>query len=246
MDIREFTNSLFGAMTVLVDTDTKEPWFFGTEVAIYLGYSNVWDAISKHVDAEDIRKYTFKECPVEDRTRIWGPSDFRAKILINESGMYALAFSSRLPAAKDFRRWVTHTVLPEIRSNGGYILGQEDLDPKEMKELRANVHALSEKVVYLRKRRRELRTEVSQLRQDKRDLKQKNKMFRSEAAEQMAYYIRLIQECAELEDEIQRMKNILHVRTIKKTSEESEAEKAKEQMYTVDREGFIVIKKNIF
>ena len=62
----------------------------------------------------------------------------------------------------------------------------------------------------------------------------------------MAYYIRLIQECAELEDEIQRMKNILHVRTIKKTSEESEAEKAKEQMYTVDREGFIVIKKDIF
>lgn len=71
-------------------------------------------------------------------------------------------------------------------------------------------------------------------------------MFRSEAAEQMDYYIRLIQECAELEDEIQRMKNILHIRTVKKASEESEVERAKKQMYTVDREGFIVIKKDIF
>ena len=63
----------------------------------------------------------------------------------------------------------------------------------------------------------------------------------------MDYYIRLIQECADLEDEVQRMKNILHIRTVKKpgVDEDSEAERAKRKMYTVDREGFVVIKTDV-
>lgn len=242
MDIRSFCSEMFGAMVVFVDPATMEPWFLGTEITTALGYVNLWGAISRHVDPEDIKRLNYKDVDPDTRSAIWAPSDFRPKVLVNESGMYALAFSSTLETAKDFRRWVTHTVLPEIRRNGGYVLGQEDLDPKEMEELRDSVRALSDKVAYLKKRRRELRTEVSKLQQDKRDLKQKNKVCCSEAAEQMDYYIRLIQECADLEDEVQRMKNILHIRTVNGVDEESEVEKARKRMYTVDREGFVIVK----
>lgn len=246
MDIRSFCNKMFGSMIVFVDPATGEPWFLGTEITTALGYVNLWGAISRHVDPEDIRRLNYKDVAPDIRSVIWAPSDFRPKVLVNESGMYALAFSSTLETAKEFRRWVTHTVLPEIRNNGGYILGQEELDPKEMEELRDSVRVLSDKVAYLKKRRRELRVEVSKLQQDKKDLKQKNKVCCSEAAEQMDYYIRLIQECADLEDEVQRMKNILHVRTVKSdVDEESEAERAKRKMYTVDREGFVVIKTDV-
>lgn len=241
INVRTFCNALFGNMMVLEDSESGEPWFFSTEVAGALGYSNVWDAITKHVDPEDIRKLPYKECPPELRPGIWAPSDFRAKVLINESGVYALAFSSRLATARDFRRWVTKEVLPEIRKNGGYVLGQEELDPEELETLRGTVRKLSEQVSYLRSRRRILRQEAGQLKQEKRDLKQKNKVLRSEASAQMDYYLGLIDECAKMEDEIQRMKNILHIRTVKKSDAESEAEKSVRDAYSVNSEGFRVV-----
>lgn len=246
MDIRTFMNQIFGTLHIMIDSQ-RGLCFFAAEVLSYLGYSNPADILAKKVDAEDKWLLSYKECPPEFRSMIWTTTNLRSKVLINESGFYTLVLSSKLPEAQSFRRWVTHTVLPEIRKNGGYILGQEDLDPKELEELRDSVRALSDKVAYLTKRRRELRVEVSKLQQDKKDLKQKNKVCCSEAAEQMDYYIRLIQECADLEDEVQRMKNILHIRTVKKpgVDEDSEAERAKRKMYTVDREGFVVIKTDV-
>ena len=84
--------------------------FVGKDVATALGYSNVRDALSKHVDSED--KGVAKCDTLGGAQKI---------TLINESGLYSLILSSKLPQAKAFKRWVTSEVLPQIRMTGGYI-----------------------------------------------------------------------------------------------------------------------------
>ena len=84
--------------------------FVGKDVATALGYSNVRDALSKHVDSED--KGVAKCDTLGGAQKI---------TLINESGLYSLILSSKLPQAKAFKRWVTSEVLPQIRKTGGYI-----------------------------------------------------------------------------------------------------------------------------
>ena len=84
--------------------------FVGKDVATALGYSNTRDALSKHVDAEDKGTVAIRDTAYETRVT-----------LINESGLYSLILSSRLPQAKAFKRWVTAEVLPQIRKTGGYI-----------------------------------------------------------------------------------------------------------------------------
>ncbi len=102
-----FNNSEFGAIrTVEID---GEPWLVGKDVATALGYSNTKDALARHVDSEDKRG-----------SRIPTPSGEQEMTIINESGMYSLVLSSKLPGAKKFRRWVTAEVLPSIRKTGGY------------------------------------------------------------------------------------------------------------------------------
>lgn len=86
------------------------PYFVGKEVALALGYSNTNDALIRHVDEED--KLT---------SRITMSGQKREVIMINESGIYALIFSSKLPEAKKFKHWVTHEVLPQIRQYGMYL-----------------------------------------------------------------------------------------------------------------------------
>ena len=102
-----FNNSEFGAIrTVEID---GEPWLVGKDVATALGYRNPKDALARHVDSEDKRG-----------SRIPTPSGEQEMTIINESGMYSLVLSSKLPGAKKFRRWVTAEVLPSIRKTGGY------------------------------------------------------------------------------------------------------------------------------
>ena len=84
--------------------------FVGKDVASALGYSNTRDALSKHVDAEDKGTVAIRDTAYETRVT-----------LINESGLYSLILSSKLPQAKAFKRWVTAEVLPQIRQTGGYI-----------------------------------------------------------------------------------------------------------------------------
>ena len=98
-----------------------EPWFVGKDVAEVLGYSNTRDALDRHVDAEDRR--------VSGITTSGGLQNMA---VINESGLYSLILSSKLPTAKEFKRWVTSEVLPSIRKNGGYIAGQEHLTETEL------------------------------------------------------------------------------------------------------------------
>ena len=110
----------FGELrTVEID---GEPWFVGKDVATALGYADVNKAVAMHVENED-KKLNDKSSPSFGQ---------RGATLINESGLYSLILSSRLPSAKEFKHWVTSEVLPSIRKNGAYIRNQENMTPAEI------------------------------------------------------------------------------------------------------------------
>lgn len=106
--LQVFRNNEFGQIRTLRIDD--EPWFVGKDVAEALGYSNTRDALSKHVDDED-----------KSDVAIHDGSQNRNMTIINESGLYSLILSSKLPSAKKFKRWVTSEVLPTIRKHGAYM-----------------------------------------------------------------------------------------------------------------------------
>ncbi len=118
-EIQIFSNEEFGEIRTLAIDD--EPWFVGKDVVEILGYTNPSKALADHVDDEDKLN--------NDSLSSLGQ---RGGWLINESGLYSLIMSSKLPAAKKFKRWVTSEVLPSIRKNGGYIAGQESMTPAEL------------------------------------------------------------------------------------------------------------------
>lgn len=100
----------FNGYTVRVIIDENGlPWFIGKDVATALGYTNSRKAIADHVDTDDKNTVTIRD-------GIGNPN----KTVINESGVYSLVMSSQLPAAKEFKRWVTAEVLPSIRQTGSY------------------------------------------------------------------------------------------------------------------------------
>jgi len=117
-ELQTFKNQEFGSVRTLVINN--EPWFIGKDVADVLGYKNQRDAISKHVDSED--KNTVA---IHDGITRGNPN----QTIINESGLYSLVLSSKLPSAKKFKRWVTSEVLPALRKTGQYqvkeLSGQE-------------------------------------------------------------------------------------------------------------------------
>ena len=88
------------------------PWLVGKDVAQALGYKNPREAIRTHVDDED-----------KGVSEILTPGGIQSVTIINESGLYSLVLSSKLPSARRFRRWVTSVVLPSIRSTGSYSTG---------------------------------------------------------------------------------------------------------------------------
>ena len=105
-----FSHPQFG--TVRTIEISGEPWFVGKDVATALGYANPSNAVSVHVDKEDKTSYLIQV----------SGSNYKANTaLINESGLYALIVSSKLPSSKEFKHWVTAEVLPSIRKTGGYV-----------------------------------------------------------------------------------------------------------------------------
>ena len=109
-ELTTFTNAEFGNVrTVQIDS---EPWFVGKDIAAALGYSNPQKAIRDHVDDEDKT--------VNDSFTVNGT----ALTIINESGLYSLILSSKLPGAKRFKRWITSEVLPALRETGRYEMPQ--------------------------------------------------------------------------------------------------------------------------
>lgn len=130
-ELKIFENEAFGKIRTLVIDE--EPWFVGKDIAEILGYSNPRDALNKHIDLEDKG--------VANCDTLGGRQQLT---IINESGLYSLILSSKLPKAKEFKRWVTSEVLPSIRKHGGYLLNQEQMDEKE---LLANALVVANKMI---------------------------------------------------------------------------------------------------
>lgn len=115
-ELKIFESTEFGAVRAL-EIDGA-PWFVGKDVTDILGYQNPSEALSDHVDDED--KLNSKTLSSLGQRGGW---------LINESGLYSLVLSSKLPAAKAFKRWVTSEVLPTIRRHGLYAIDDIIADP---------------------------------------------------------------------------------------------------------------------
>lgn len=118
-EIKVFINDDFGEIRAM--NINGDPWFVGKDIATVLGYINPLKAVRTHVDEED-----------KGVNEMDTPGGKQKIIVINESGLYSLILSSKLPTAKKFKRWVTSEVLPAIRKYGGYIPGntQEEIEQK--------------------------------------------------------------------------------------------------------------------
>lgn len=114
-DVLVFTNSEFGNIRTV--TVNGGPWFVGKDIAEALGYSNASKAVMNHVDDEDKQ---FLMCDIADSQNGNVLTGQSKTAIINESGLYSLILSSKLPNAKKFKRWVTSEVLPAIRKTGHY------------------------------------------------------------------------------------------------------------------------------
>lgn len=106
-DLTTFSNPEFGQVRTVEINGT--PWLVGKDVAIALGYKNPQRAIRDHVDTED-----------QGVTKTVTPSGEQEMLIINESGLYSLILSSKMPKAKAFKHWVTSEVLPAIHKTGAY------------------------------------------------------------------------------------------------------------------------------
>ena len=133
-ELQIFENEEFGKVRTVVKSN--EPWFVGKDVAEILGYADTDQAIRKHVDEEDKLTRHFD-----------GSGQNREMVVINESGLYSLILSSKLPTAKKFKRWVTSEILPAIRKHGGY------LTPDKVEEILTNPDAIIRLATQLKEER---------------------------------------------------------------------------------------------
>lgn len=161
-EVMIFNNRDFGEMRTI--EINQETWFIGKDVADILGYANTKDALTRHVDEED-----------KLRSGITTSGQTREMVLINESGLFSLILSSKLPSAKKFKRWVTNEVLPSIRKHGLYatdeLLSNPDLFISVLQDLK-----------FEREKRKNLELENAQ-----------NKQIISELKPKASYYDLILQ-----------------------------------------------------
>ena len=145
-DLQIFNSPEFGAIRT-IEKD-GEPWFVGKDVATALGYKEATKAAREKVDDED-----------KGVSKIDTPSGIQEMTIINETGLYSLVLSSKLPTAKKFKRWVTNEVIPSIRKHGAYMtpetLEKVLLSPDTLMQLAQNLKDEQEK-------RKELETKIEQ------------------------------------------------------------------------------------
>lgn len=134
-DLTTFSNPEFGQLRTVEINGT--PWLVGKDIAIALGYKNPQRAIRDHVDTED-----------QGVTKTVTPSGEQEMLIINESGLYSLILSSKMPKAKAFKHWVTSEVLPAIHKNGAYesFQAKQHIEQLEATNTRLNaaIQAVSE------------------------------------------------------------------------------------------------------
>jgi prophage antirepressor-like protein len=148
---------VFEGSTVRTVQMNGEPWFIAKDIAEVLGYSNTRKAISDHVDDDD-----------KGVTKCDTPGGMQDLTIINESGLYSLVLSSKMPNAKKFKKWVTSEVLPAIRKHGMYAIDDVLNDPDmlinallELKEERAKTNTLEQTVAVQTQQIAELQPKAS-------------------------------------------------------------------------------------
>lgn len=139
-EVKIFENKEFGKMRTF--EQNGQTWFVGKDVAAILGYAKPLNALATHIDEDD----SLKQGIIDSMGRT------QETILINESGLYSLVLSSKLPTAKKFKKWVTSEVLPAIRKTGGYVSNDDmfidtylpfaDENTKDL--FRTTLHTISE------------------------------------------------------------------------------------------------------
>lgn len=121
----------------------NEPWFVGKDVADILGYQNSSRDINRHVDEEDRQNYQNGTSEINNR----------GMTIINESGLYSLVLSSKLPNTKKFKHWVTSEVLPQIRKTGSYATPQltgEELMAKALIEAKSVLERQNKQIIEMK------------------------------------------------------------------------------------------------
>lgn len=146
-NVQIFSNEEFGRIRTIAING--EPWFVGKDVAERLGYAKPLNALAMHVDEDD----SLKQGLIDSMGRT------QEMIIINESGLYSLVLSSKLPRAKAFKRWVTSEVIPSIRKRGVYATPQAA--EQMLKDPDVMIRALQEL-----KAERQKRQELEQKRQE--------------------------------------------------------------------------------
>lgn len=139
-ELKQFNFENNQVRTLLIN---DEPWFVGKDVAEILGYSNPRDALSKHVDSEDKNSVAIYD----------GNKGNPNLTIINESGVYALVFSSKLQSAKKFKHWVTSEVLPTLRKTGSYATPQltgEELMAKALIEAKSVLERQNKQIIEMK------------------------------------------------------------------------------------------------
>lgn len=186
---REFANNEFGMIRTV--NCNNEPWFVGKDVATALGYSNPSKAICAHVDEDDKR---FVMLDIADSQNGNVPRGKTKTAVINESGLYALIFGSKLESAKKFKHWVTSEVLPTLRSTGFYYITE-----------RAKDSYMIEDPIERADRWKEEYEEKQKLKQEKEKLEQEKVMLleeRIESAPKIAFHDAVSAASAEKENQI--------------------------------------------
>ena len=158
-ELQIFNHPEFGE--IRTEEFNGEPWLVGKDVATALGYSDTKSTLSDHVDTED------KQILQRGQIATFEIPN-RGLTIINESGLYSLVLSSKLPDAKKFRRWITSEVLPSIRKNGGYLSGQESMTPEEL---------MAQALIYADKKIKEYDLRISALTVQNQIMKPKAEYF---------------------------------------------------------------------
>ncbi|MEW8993072.1 phage antirepressor [Clostridium sp.] len=169
-NIQIFKNEEFGQVRVL--TRDNEPWFVGKDIAEILGYTNSRKALLDHVEQED--KFIGDGVTIRDSI-----GREQSPVVINESGLYSLILSSKLPSAKKFKKWVTSDVLPSIRKTGGYLGTDETMTDEE---IMAKALMVAQKTI--EKKDELLKAKDKELKSTKEDLNTKNKFINQIAVSQ--------------------------------------------------------------
>lgn len=147
-ELQIFENTEFGSVRTLMVNDN--PYFVGKDVADILGYQNGSRDINRHVDEEDRHK-----------AMIFDGNQDKETIIINESGLYSLILSSKMPNAKKFKHWVTAEVLPSIRKHGAY------MTPQKIEEVLLNPDTIIKLATDLKEEREKRMVLETKVEQDK-------------------------------------------------------------------------------